>query len=69
MTDSIPSFRYMCDTSLFLDALKHFHISHAIGPTDLLYPSPAPHLKTLNVLLIYFPKCHRFSTNKAMAQT
>jgi len=28
-----------------------------IGPTDLLHPSPAPHFKTFQVFLIYFPKC------------
>jgi len=33
-----------------------------IGPTELLHPSPAPHFKTFQVLLIYFPKCPSFST-------
>jgi hypothetical protein len=31
-------------------------MSHAIGPSDLLHPSPAPHFKTFQVFLIYFPK-------------
>jgi hypothetical protein len=25
-----------------------------IGPTDLLHPSPAPHLKTFHTFLIYY---------------
>jgi len=33
-----------------------------IGPTDVLHPFPTPHLKTLQVFLIYFLKCSRFST-------
>jgi hypothetical protein len=33
-----------------------------IGSTDLLYPSPAPHFKTSQVLLIYCPKCPILST-------
>jgi len=36
-----------------------------IGPTDLFHPSPAPHLKTFQVLLMYCPKLkaypHAFS--------
>ena len=37
-------------------------IFHTIGATDLLHPSPAPHLSTFNVSLIYFPKCRSFNT-------
>jgi len=33
-----------------------------IGSTDVLHPSSVPHLQTLKVFLIYFPKCSRFST-------
>jgi len=38
-----------------------------IGPIHLLLPSPAPHFKTFQVLLIYFPKCASFSTIKGCA--
>jgi hypothetical protein len=33
-----------------------------IGPTDLFHPSPASHLKTFQVFLIYCPKRPSFST-------
>jgi len=33
-----------------------------IGPTDILQPIQAPHFKTLQVFLIYFPKCPIFRT-------
>jgi hypothetical protein len=33
-----------------------------ISPTDFLHPSPAPHSKTSQAFLIYFPKCPSFST-------
>ena len=33
-----------------------------ISPTDLLYPSPAPHFKTFHVFLTYFPKYPSFNT-------
>jgi len=33
-----------------------------IGSTDVLRPSPIPHLKTLHVFLIYIPKSPRFNT-------
>jgi len=32
---------------LLLDFMQYFFISHTFGPTDLLRPSPAPHLETL----------------------
>ena len=35
-------------------------ISYTICPTDLLYPSPAPHFKTFQVFLICFSKCPKF---------
>jgi len=33
-----------------------------ISPTDLFHPSPAPHFRTFQVFLIYWPKCSSFST-------
>jgi hypothetical protein len=33
-----------------------------IGPSDLLHPSPAPHIKTFQVFLICCPKRPSFST-------
>ena len=33
-----------------------------IDPTDLLHPSPAPHFKTFQEFLIYWPKRPSFST-------
>jgi hypothetical protein len=47
-------------------SLQYLIISHTIGPIDL-YPSPAPHFKTFQVFLIYFPKCPHFSTIKICA--
>ena len=38
----------------FLTLRNTPHLS-TIGPTDLLHPSPAPHFKTFQVFLIYFP--------------
>jgi len=46
--------------------VKHF-ISHTIGPTALLHPSPALHFKTFQVFLIYFSKCPSFSTTQSYA--
>jgi hypothetical protein len=51
----------MYDIPLLLDSVQYFFISHTIGPTDLLHSSPAPHFKTFQILLIYFPKCPRFT--------
>jgi len=59
---SLPSFYCLEDILLVHDSLKHFFISHIIGPSDLPHPSAAPHLKTSQVYLIYFPKCPSFST-------
>jgi hypothetical protein len=47
----------MYDIPLLLDSVKYFFISLKKGPTDLLHSSPAPHFKTFQILLIYFPKC------------
>jgi len=38
-----------------------------IGPTDLLHPSPAPHLKTFQVFLLRCPKRSSFSTIQSHA--
>ena len=46
----------VCSTFLFS------FISHTIGPSDLLHPSSAPHLKNLQVHHIYFPQYPNFST-------
>ena len=46
----------MQDIPLLIDLKQHFFISHIIGPTDLLHPSPAPHFKTFQLFLIYYPK-------------
>jgi len=37
---------------LLLGSRQHFVISHTIGPTDLLNPSPAPYFKTSKVFPI-----------------
>ena len=41
-------------------SMQHFLISHTIFQSDLLHPSPAPHFKTLQVFLTFFPKCPKF---------
>jgi len=43
------------------------YISNAIGPNDLLHPSPAQNFKTFHVFLIYFPKYLFFSTLQSYA--
>ena len=52
--------------SFSLERMQYFFISHAIGATYLVHPYPAPHLKTSQVFLIYFPSVLSFSTYKAM---
>ena len=52
---------------IICDSMQYFFISHTIGPTDLQHPSPAPHFKTSQVFLIYFPKCPSFSTPQSYA--
>jgi len=49
-----------------MDCMQYFTF-HTIGPADLIHTSPAPHLKTFQVLLIYFPKCPSFSTTQSCA--
>ena len=58
---SFPPLYLMQNIPLLLDSMQYFLISHTIGPTDFLHPSPASLFKTLQVLLTYFPKC--FVTN------
>ena len=50
----------------FLSSLAGCNISRTIGPTDL-HPSPAPHFKTVQVLVIYSPWCPGFSTIQSYA--
>ena len=59
---SLPSFYGMYDIPLLLDCVLYFFILHKVGPTNLLYPSPAQHFKTVQVFLIYLSKCASFST-------
>jgi hypothetical protein len=56
------AFRLLISCKIFLCSLTLSNISHMIGPTDLLHPSPVPHFKTSQVFLIYCPKCPSFST-------
>jgi hypothetical protein len=58
----------MFDIPLLLDSLPHFFISHTIGPTNLVHPSPAPHFRTSQVLLIYWVKCQSSAPHKAVLQ-
>jgi hypothetical protein len=46
---------------LLTEFLKYF-IFHKIGLNYFLHPSAAPHFKTFNVFLIYFPKCPSYKT-------
>jgi hypothetical protein len=48
----------LCNNSFF-----HMSLSN-----DLIRPSPLPHSKAFNLLLLYFPKCSAFSTMKSMLQ-
>jgi hypothetical protein len=40
----------MWDIPLLPDSKQHLLISDMIGPTDILHPSTAPHLKNLQVM-------------------
>jgi len=42
---SLSAFHFMWDINFLLDAIQYFFIIQTIGPTDLLYPSLAPHFK------------------------
>ena len=46
----------MYDVPRQLDPTYYFLISHMIGTTDPLHPSPGQHFKTFQVSPIYFPK-------------
>jgi len=63
---SLPSIYYMWYIPFLLGYNRYFFISHTIGPTDILYPTPAPDLKTFKAFLIYFLKCSSFSTIQTM---
>jgi hypothetical protein len=52
----------VCRTLIFYCMKYSCFISHTIDPIDLLQPSPASHLKTFKVLLIYISKCPCSST-------
>ena len=59
---NLPVFCRIHNASFPLDCMQYFYISHTIGPTDLLHPSPAPRYETLKVFLIYFPDHQNSST-------
>ena len=55
----------VCRIFLFSFTLcNNFFISHMIGQTDL-HPSPAPHFKTLQAVMIHIPKSPNFSTTQS----
>ena len=60
------AFRFLISCRIFLCSLTLF-ISHMVGPTDLLHPSPAPHFKTFQVFLIRCPKLPSFRTIQSHA--
>jgi hypothetical protein len=64
-TVSLPSYS-LYDIPVLLDSLYCFFSSHAIGPVGLLHPSPAPHFKTFQIFLTYFPKCPSSAPYKAV---
>jgi hypothetical protein len=45
-----PQFYCTCHIPVLMDSMQYFFF-HTIGPTDLLHPSPIPHLKTFKVFL------------------
>jgi hypothetical protein len=66
------AFRFLISCRIFLCSLTLLHfsffISHMIGPTDLLHPSPTPQFETFQVFLIYCPNRPSFSTTQSHAQ-
>ena len=58
---------FMYDIPLLFDSMQYFLISHTIGLTDLLHPSPAKHFNTSHMFLIYLPECQSFSITKLYA--
>jgi hypothetical protein len=60
---SFSSFFFFTLCSILFSFSTHCNtISHTIGPTDPLHPSPAPEFKPLQLFPIYCPKCPSFST-------
>jgi energy-coupling factor transporter transmembrane protein EcfT len=57
----------MEDIPFFLNPASKFLSFFAVTFTDLLHPSPVPHLKVFKVLVIYFPKCAVFRTVQSRA--
>jgi hypothetical protein len=55
-------FRLLISCKIFLYFLTLNNTSHMTGPTDLLHPSPAPHLKTSQVFTVYCQKRPSFIT-------
>jgi len=49
---SLPSFILYIGYSPLVYSLYYFFMSHTIGPTDLLHPSPAP--RKLHIYLLTF---------------
>ena len=62
-TVSLP---YFCCLPLVRDSMQYFFILHTIHPNNVLHPSSAPHFKTFQVFLTYFPKSPIFSTIKKL---
>jgi hypothetical protein len=58
----------MYDIRLLLEYMQHFLNSHIISPTDLLYPSPAPHFRPFQVFMTHFAKFPISVPYKAMLQ-
>ena len=48
---AVSSLHYMQYIPVLLDCMQHFFISHTIGPTDPLNPSPAPQFDTFQLFL------------------
>ena len=59
----LPSVYCIQDAPFFLDFISNFFTFHEIGPTDIFYPFPLPHIRPFRISLIYFPKFPSFSTN------
>jgi hypothetical protein len=57
----------MRDASLLVDYMEYL-ISRTIRPNNLLHPSPVPHLKTVQVFVIYLPKCPIFNITNSIAR-
>lgn len=53
-TVSLPSFSWIWDVSFSLNCTYYFIAFYRFGPTDVLYPSPAPHLNIIYLLQISY---------------